>query len=109
MTFTSDDWDPLMEALEEEECLLADGFDLALIGITCSPHHGEPVAVYDKNKMVSVLVNRDGMTDMEALEYLDFNVFGAYVGEKTPLFIDMDFMRACALMQDPRTHAPNAL
>ena len=91
-----------MDSLEEEECILADGFDLALIGISTGIN---PVAVYDVNKMLNILVMRDGMDFSEAREYLEYNVLGGYVGEKTPLFIDMDFMRACALTQDPSTHS----
>jgi len=106
MTLKDEDWSPLMERLEEEECLLADGFEMALIGITCG---SDPVAVYDINKMISVLVNRDEMTYEDAVEFLDFNVIGAYVGEKTPMYIDMDFMRACALMQDPCARNSNGV
>jgi hypothetical protein len=84
-----------MERLEEEDCLLADGFEMALIGITCGI---EPVAVYDINKMTKILVSRDEMTEEDAIEYLQFNVIGAFVGEKTPIYIDLDFMRACAIV-----------
>jgi hypothetical protein len=102
MSFTSADWDQLMESLQEEECLLADGFDMALVGISCGI---EPRAVYDINKMKRILQDRDGMTEEEAVEFLDFNVICAYVGPKTPIIIDLDFMRACAFMQDPSTHS----
>lgn len=91
-----------MDALEESECLLADGFDMALIGISCGI---EPRAVYDVNKMVRILEERDGMSQEDAWEFIEFNVLGAYVGEKTPLYIKMDFMRACAFTQNPSTHS----
>jgi|TARA_R110000803_G_scaffold46425_9_gene97491 acetamidase/formamidase len=93
MSFKKEDWDELMLELIEEECLLADGFEIALVGISAGIN---PVAVYDVNKMVNVLKQRDEMTHEEALEYLSFNVISAYVGEKTPIFINLDFMRACA-------------
>ena len=89
--------DTLMEALEEAECLLADDFDGALIGISCGIN---PVAVYDINEMLTILVKRDGMTFEDAKEHLDYNVLGSYVGEKTPMYIDLDRMRACAYRQD---------
>lgn len=89
--------DTLIELLEQEECLTADGFDGALIGISCGVN---PVAVYDVNEMLTILVKRDRMTFEDAKEYLDFNVIGAYVGEKTPLYIDLDRVRACAFRQD---------
>jgi hypothetical protein len=98
MSWQAEDWDDLMLTLEEEECLLADGFELALIGVTVGSN---PVAVYDTNRMLYVLVHRDEMTEEEAREYLDFNVINAYVGEKTPIFVDLDWVRACTLIQDP--------
>lgn len=97
MTWQAQDWDILMETLEQEECLLADGFELALIGVTYGPN---PVAVYDLNKMIAILMGRDGMEYNDAVEYIDFNVAGAYVGEKTPIIIDLDYSRACVKMQD---------
>lgn len=88
------DYDELMIQLEDNECLLADGFDRALIGITVG---GNPIAVYDVNRMVGVLVEEEDMTPEDAMDYLGFNVFDAYVGEKTPIFIDLDFQRACSI------------
>ena len=84
--------DRLMEALEENECLLADGFETALIGIAEGPN---PVAVYEINRMIEHLFTKEDITPEDAREYLEFNVIGAYVGEKTPLYIDLDFGRAC--------------
>jgi hypothetical protein len=45
------------------------------------------VAVYDIDKCVDVLVERDGMTPEDADEYLSFNTLGAYVGENGPLYV----------------------
>lgn len=66
--------------------LLADGFEDAYLGFTLNQHHAV-VAVYDYARCVQVLVKRDGMTDEEADEFLDFNTMCAYVGENGPLFI----------------------
>ena len=55
----------LMQVLEEEECLTADGFDNALVGFTCGPNM---VAVYDIQKMIEVLV-AEGMTPDDAVEH----------------------------------------
>jgi len=92
MTWQAEKWDELMESLENEQCLLADGFEKGLIGITCGI---EPRAVYDINKMITILMERDEMDYNEAVEFLEYNVIGAYVGEKTPVYIDMDMQRAC--------------
>jgi len=76
-------WEELMEVYDG--CLMADGFEEALVGF--GTRFNSPVTVYDLNKCISVLVERDGMSYEEAEEYMDFNVLGAYVGEETPVFI----------------------
>lgn len=78
------DKEHLMEILEEEECLTADGFDDALVGCT---YGANVVAVYDINKMVEILMG-EGTDYEDAVEFLDYNVVGAYLGEKTPLYIN---------------------
>jgi hypothetical protein len=70
------------------QALLADGFEAACVGYTtnsCVP----TVAVYDRNKCVQILIDRDGMSHEDAEEYLSFNTEGAYVGESGPLFIEL--------------------
>lgn len=65
-----------------EELLFADGFDDAIIGV-------EPDSVrviYDRNRMVEILME-DGMEEEEAIEFLEYNTWGAYVGEHTPIYI----------------------
>ena len=78
------DKEQLMEILAEEECLTADGFEDALVGCT---YGANVVAVYDINKMIEVLVE-EGMEYEDAIEFLDYNVVGAYVGDKTPQYIN---------------------
>jgi hypothetical protein len=43
--------------------------------------------VYSGEEIVSVLMNRDDMTRDEALEFVDFNIEGAYTGKDTPLLM----------------------
>lgn len=69
--------------------LFADGFDDALIGVHFDRMNGIHRIVYDSWKMVDVLCERDSMTRVEAIEYLDFNTWTAYVGKGTPLFVDV--------------------
>lgn len=78
----------ILEDLAEAnpEALLADGLEAALVGYTVN-HHRPHVAVYDIDKCVSVLVERDGMTAEEADEFLSFNTLGAYVGENGPIYV----------------------
>lgn len=78
------DKERLMEVLAEEEALTADGFDEALVGFTCGP---DLVAVYDVRRMIEILM-MEGMEHDDAVEHLDYNVIGSYMGEKTPLYIN---------------------
>jgi hypothetical protein len=68
--------------LEDDNLLFADGFDHALVGIDMV----NVKVIYDYNKMLDILVE-DGMSIIDAIEHLDYNVINAYVGEKTPIYI----------------------
>ena len=70
----------------DSEMLTADGFDDAIIGV--SERFGRsPIVAYDKDKCIQVLMDRDGMDYEDAIEFFNFNVIGAWVGEGTPEFI----------------------
>ena len=66
-----------------------DGFDEASIGTALIWNGNErvEVLVYDSEKMVEQLMTRDGMSDEEAIEYIDFNIEGAYIGKDTPVIV----------------------
>jgi hypothetical protein len=67
--------------------LFADGFDEALIGSVtrCTM---PSVAMYDSRICIEILM-KNGMTYEEAVEYFDFNLVNAWVGENTPCFADL--------------------
>lgn len=68
------------------EALLADGFDAALIGV--ADRCGQPsLVVYDAQKCIEILIERDGMTPEDAREFFEFNTLGAWAGQNTPLFL----------------------
>lgn len=67
-----------------EEALLADGFEGALIGYVEIFH--KLIALYDKEKCIRILMKRDGMNYEGACDYFAFNVQDAFVGEGTPAF-----------------------
>ena len=71
-----------------DKILLADGFEEAFVGVTES-FGLEPRACYDLVQCLDILMVRDNMTYDEAVEYMEFNVTQAYVGENTPAFITM--------------------
>jgi hypothetical protein len=73
----------LIELNDKSEALFVEGFDDAIIGVEAESER----VIYDKDKMIKILVE-EGMNDLEAIEYLEYNVWGAYVGVHTPLYID---------------------
>lgn len=75
----------LVASESNPEMLFADGFEEALTGVVHRAG-GNPVACYDMEKCIEILVTRDGMTREEAEEFFDYNVIGAYAGENTPCF-----------------------
>jgi hypothetical protein len=74
------------EEVEEilEDAIFWHGLDDAVIGI--AERVGLLVVAYDIEKICEVLM-RDGMTYEEAIEYYDFNIGGAWVGELTPVHL----------------------
>ena len=70
---------------EYPDLLKADGFDEAIIGVV--QRIGLEAICYDLNKVIAILM-RD-MTEEEAWEYYQFNIAGAWVGESTPVFLEV--------------------
>ena len=72
--------------MSENVLLEADGFEKALVGVVeqCG---GSRALAYDYWKCVDVLVDDNEWDEEEAIEYMDFNVTGAYVGPGTPVFL----------------------
>lgn len=70
---------------EESPALLAEGFAEAFLGL--GTQFNTEVALYDYERCVQILMERDGLSYEEAVEHLEFNVTGAYVGPHTPVFL----------------------
>ena len=70
----------------DPEILLIDGFADCFMGI-CTRMGQEDIALYDKAKMLDKLVSQD-MTYEEAQEFFEFNIIGAWVGDRTPAFFE---------------------
>jgi hypothetical protein len=70
----------IFEWYPEEEFLKADDFDEAVIGVDDNSMR----LIYSVSKCIEIL--KKDMTEEEAIEHFDFNVKGAYVGEKTPIW-----------------------
>jgi hypothetical protein len=72
----------------DNKALFADGFDEAFLGM--GRQFNKDIAVYDYNKCLDILIERDGMDVLDAIEHLEHNVIGAWVGEFTPIFLETD-------------------
>jgi hypothetical protein len=79
--------DEIFERYPDEEFLKADGFDAAIIGVDESKMR----LIYSVTKCIEILMVDSEMEEDEAREYFDFNVSGAYMGEKTPIWCEDDF------------------
>ncbi len=66
------------------EYLKVDGFDDAIIGIDMVGMR----IVYDKFIMCEVLT-KQGWLEEDAIKFLAYNVWGTYVGEYTPIYVDL--------------------
>jgi hypothetical protein len=66
-----------------------DGLDEAILGMVSAMVEGERVntLVYSGNKIHNILQVRDGMEWDEALDFIDFNIEGMYIGKDTPLLV----------------------
>jgi hypothetical protein len=79
----------LIDSLDpDDEYLLADGFEEALIGVVEGWFAGNVhrlVALYDVERCVKILI-ADGLDEEDAREFVEQNICGAYVGDGTPAF-----------------------
>jgi hypothetical protein len=69
---------------EHPDLLTLDGFDEAVLGVV--ERAGLLAVCYDRSKILKILM-RDMNLD-EAMEYYEFNILGAYMGEHTPVYLD---------------------
>ena len=72
----------ILEKWEDDEILFADGLDDAIIGYDSINQR----VVYSISDCIEVM-SKDMSVD-DAIEYLEYNTFNAYVGEKTPIWVD---------------------
>ena len=75
-------------AMHNEEALLADGCEEAFLGM-CEVFGRPPLAAYDRDKCIDILIQRDGMNYEDAEEFFSFNVSGSWVGDNTPVYLTL--------------------
>jgi hypothetical protein len=71
----------------DDEIVIADGLAHAFVGLT-NTEHGV-VAVYSTERIIANLRENDAMDFETAEEYMHFNIIGANVGQRTPVFVDV--------------------
>lgn len=71
----------ILQSYPDEKFLIADGFDDAIIGVDLMTMK----LIYSVSKCINILMSEE-MTEEEAEEFFEFNVSGAYMGEKTPIW-----------------------
>jgi hypothetical protein len=72
----------------EDSLIILDGLDKAILGIAYQ-YDKEASIAYDINKILHILMDRDGMTREEGIEYYEFNIIGGYFGESNPCYLDL--------------------
>lgn len=58
-------------------------YDKCIVAVT---YHGDKV-VYDTDLVLKCLMEEEGMSDEEALDWFEYNMVGSYLGDGTPIFI----------------------
>lgn len=71
----------IIEQYPEESFLKIDGHDNAVIGVDEKTMN----LCYSVKQIIHNLMN--DMSHIDAVEFYDFNIAGAYVGEKTPVLV----------------------
>jgi hypothetical protein len=81
MTISNDDINEFAEG-----AVILDGLDDAIIGIVEEFGNG-PRILYSKDKILTILCERDGMSIEEAEEFYGYNIVGLYAGEQNAVFL----------------------
>ena len=81
MTIDNDDINEFAEG-----AIILDGLDDAIIGIVEEFGNG-PRILYSRDRILSILCERDGMSIEEANEFYGYNIIGLYAGEQNPVFL----------------------
>ena len=59
--------------------------DEAIVGVVT--RIGLEAVCYNSNKVIELLMTNEGMTEEEAVEHMEYNMKGSWVGETTPVFL----------------------
>ena len=78
----------VIDRIREEypEALIMDDYDDCILGI-CTRFGQEPIVAYDYDLVIAKLMGQ-GMPHTDAVEWFEFNQMGAWMGDRTPCFIE---------------------
>ena len=71
---------------DEFDLLVMDGYDDCIIGVVKGIDNEDKVC-YSYQCIISKLMRDDEMEEIDAIEYFEYNMMGAYVGNNTPCFL----------------------
>jgi len=69
---------------DTDDIVFADGFDKAILGF--DPNAWK--VVYSRSICINILIEEDDMTEEDAVDYLEYNTFNTYIGDKTPIWVE---------------------
>ncbi len=77
-----------LETQERDALLLEpEMFDEAIIGIA-ERADGMVVVAYDRQRCIEIIMADSGCDREDAEEYYEFNTASAWMGDRTPIFVD---------------------
>lgn len=76
----------ILDDYPDDDFLKADGFDDAIIGLST-----KGILIYSVQKCIDLLMDKHKMGYEDAIDFFYYNVEGAFVGEKTPIFVNDNF------------------
>ena len=68
-----------------EDLIFADGFDDAIIGVATGFDSARVVYCYAS--MVEVMMKDGDMSYEDALDWIEYNTLGSYIGKNTPIYV----------------------
>lgn len=72
-------------AADGDDVLFMPGLEAAFVGL--GTQFSNMVAIYDRDKIIDILMTQDRMSADDAEEWIDFNIEGAWVGPNTPVLL----------------------
>jgi hypothetical protein len=87
----------LLNEMSDGQAILYDGLNEAVVAIAevwamAEGGGGQrvSVAVYDYMKLIEIFTREDDMTEEDAIEHIDYNILGGYLGTYTPVFVNLN-------------------